>query len=87
MFDRVQKACAEWELMGRKLIDVKDTLDNISWKCLLCTMESMGANGDLMLWTELFMSYRRGSLVIDRHQCEETAVDTSVPQGSPVSPT
>lgn len=32
------------------------------------------------------MSNKIVSLVIDKHQCEETGEDTGVPQGSPVSP-
>lgn len=48
-------------------------------------MEGIDADGDLMRWMKSFLSDSRVGLVIDGHQYEEIAVDTSVPSGSPVS--
>lgn len=44
-------------------------------------MEGMRTNRDLIWWMKSFISGRRVELALDRHQCEETAVDTGVPQG------
>lgn len=48
-------------------------------------MERMDADSNLMRWTEFFMSDRSVSLVIDDHFCQETPVETGLPQGSSVS--
>lgn len=67
---RVQESWAEKRLTEILLIDVKDAFDYVSRNFLLPTMEGMSADGDLMQWTESFMSDRREGLVIDKHQCE-----------------
>lgn len=46
----------------------------------------MNTDGDLIGWTESFMSDRRVRMVINGHQCEQTTVDTSVSQGLLVLP-
>lgn len=66
------------------LMDVKSTFNHVSRNYLLRTMETMDADGDLILWIEAFMSNRSVSLVIEGHLFEETAVETGVLQGSPV---
>lgn len=66
------------------LMDVKSAFDHISWSCLLRTIERMEADGDLMGWMNFFMSDRGVSVVIDVHQYEVTAVNTSVSQGLPI---
>lgn len=47
-------------------------------------MAGMDADGDLIRWTESFLSDRIVDLIIDGNQCQETAVDTGVSQGLPV---
>lgn len=67
-------------------MDVKGAFDNLSRNCLLQTVEKIDADGDLMRWTESFMSDRNVSLVIGGQLCDETAIKTGVPQGSLLSP-
>lgn len=54
-------------LAGMLLMDVKGVFNRINRNCLLRTMENMGADGDLMCWTESFILGRCVVLVIDRH--------------------
>lgn len=63
------------------LMDVNDTFDHVSLNFLLQIIKGMKANRDLMRWTKSFLSDRRVNLVIDIHKCQETVVDTGVPQG------
>lgn len=49
-------------------------------------MDHMGAAGDIMRRTESFVSSRIVDLVIDENQCDETEVDTGIPQATPVLP-
>lgn len=79
MFNRVQETCVEGKLVGMFLTDVKGAFDYINRNYLQCTMENMGADGDLIWWTELFMSYRSTVFVINRHQYVEAIVETGVP--------
>lgn len=68
------------------LMDIKGAFDHVSGNCQLCITEDMEADGDLMRWTESYISDKMVGLVIDGHQCEETAMDTCLPPGSSVSP-
>lgn len=68
------------------LIDVKSAFDHISRICLLQTMKRINTDGDLIRWTESFMSDRSRSLVNDSHLCEKRAVELEVAQRSLVSP-
>lgn len=53
------------------LMVVKVTFDHISRNSITGTLQSMGADGDLRRWTELFMSDKSIELVIDSYQCTE----------------
>lgn len=72
-------------MTGMLLIDVKGAFYHIGRNCLTRKMEALGAEADLVRWTGSFMSERKVSLVVDRHQCEAVEVETGVPQESPVS--
>ena len=49
-------------------------------------MLELGIDGDLICWSQSFMTDQRLQLVVDGFKCEEKLVDTGVPQESPVSP-
>lgn len=53
---------------------------------MLGTMEGMDTDRDQIQWTGSFMLDRSVGGFMDGHQCEETAVDTGISQGLPVSP-
>lgn len=82
----MQKASEERKLVGMLLIDVKGALHHVSRNYLLRTIESMGADGDLIRWTDWFMSDRSVRLVSDTHQCTEVGVETGEIQRSPALP-
>ena len=46
----------------------------------------MGIDGYLIKWTRSFLTDRKIQLVIDGHDNKERAIETGIPQGSPVSP-
>lgn len=85
IIDRVQVTWLEERLADTLPMDLKRAFDHISIICLLRIMESMGTEGDLMRYTELFMLDRNISLVIYNHQFTEAVVKTIVPRGSPIS--
>jgi hypothetical protein len=49
-------------------------------------MEELGIDGDLIRWTQSFLTDRTVQLVIDGFQCPEQGIKAEIPQGSPVSP-
>lgn len=83
VISRVHETWAGEKLADMLLINVKRTFDHVSRNCLLRVMEDMDTNGDLMKWTESFMSDRNIGLAIDGHHCMEGGVETGVLQESP----
>lgn len=75
----VQEAREEGKLTEMVLIDIKGAFDKVSRNNLLRTIEGMGNDGDLMRWTESFMSNTTMGLLIIGHQCAEAGVETGVP--------
>ncbi len=67
-------------------MDVKGAFDHISKGQLLTRMIELGVNGDLVFWTDSFLTDRKVQLVINRHDNPEREIKTGIPQGSPVSP-
>ena len=49
-------------------------------------MVELGVDGDLVRWTESFLTDRTVQLIIDGCKNQERKIDTGIPQGSPVSP-
>lgn len=50
-------------------------------------MIKLGVDGDLIRWTQSFLTDLKVQLVIDGHDNKERGTETGIPQGSPVSPT
>lgn len=44
---RVQESWTERKLADMLLMDIKGAFDDVSRNCLLCTMDGIGADGDL----------------------------------------
>lgn len=76
--ERVQETWTEGKLAGILLIDVKGAFDDVSRNLLLRIIEGIGADRELTRETEKFMSDISVDFVIQRHQYEEAAVDTSI---------
>lgn len=82
---RVQGAPVGGKLAGLFLMYDRGAFDNVSKNCLMRNIEALGADGHLVRWTELFLSDRSVSLVVDNYQLVAAEVEIGVPQGSPVS--
>ena len=67
-------------------MDVKGAFDHVSKGQLLTRMIELGIDGDLVTWTDSFLTNRKIQLVIDGHDNKEKEIETGIPQGSPVSP-
>ena len=57
------------KLMGALFLDVKGAFDYIARKQLLKRIIALGIPGDLIRWTNLFLTERRVQLVIDGYTC------------------
>lgn len=67
MVGRMKKAWAEGKLTDLLLMNVMSAFDHVSLNRLLQTMEGLVVDGDLIRWTESFMSEKGVGLVIDEH--------------------
>ncbi len=67
-------------------MDVKGAFDHVSKVQLLSRMLELGIDGDLLTWTDSFLTDRKVQLVIDCHDNQAREIETGIPQGSPVSP-
>ncbi|GAB7336743.1 hypothetical protein MBLNU13_g10839t1 [Cladosporium sp. NU13] len=68
------------------LLDVKGAFDRVDRTHLLKRMVEVGIAGNIVRWTDSFLSNRRAMLVIDGRTGETRAIQAGLPQGSPVSP-
>jgi hypothetical protein len=64
----------------------KGAFNYVARKQLLKRMIQLKIPGDLIQWTNSFLTDRQIQLVIDGHTCPAASLETEVPQGSPVSP-
>ena len=67
-------------------MDVKGAFDHVSGKKLAERMTDLGLDGDLVGWTQSFIVDKKVELIIDGHINLEMAVNTGIPQDSPVFP-
>jgi ribonuclease HI len=74
------------KLAAALFLDVKGAFDHVDPARLTRRMGELGIDGDLIRWTQSFLTGRRVRLVIDGHQGMEYSIRSGVPQGSPVSP-
>ncbi len=86
LIHRVQESWAEKKLVAALFMDVKGAFDHVSRTRLIEKMMELGIDGDLIHWTQSFLTDRTVQLVIDGHDNRESRIETGIPQGSPVSP-
>jgi len=67
-------------------LDVKGAFDHVSKNRLLETLQSLKLPLSLLFWIKSFMEDRVLRLSFDNQSEEFSAIDTGIPQGSPVSP-
>jgi retron-type reverse transcriptase len=67
-------------------MDVKGAFDHVNHRRLLTTMLAQKLDGDLIEWTEYFLTNRTVQITVDGYDGEVSPVNTGIPQESPVSP-
>jgi retron-type reverse transcriptase len=67
-------------------MDVKGAFDHVNHRRLLTAMVAKDLDGDLIEWTEDFMTKRTMQITVDGFDGEASEINTRIPQGSPVSP-
>jgi hypothetical protein len=73
-------------IAGLLLMDVKGAFDHVNHRRLLTTMVAKKLDGDLIEWTEDFLTNRTVQITVDGFDGEVSQINTGISQGSPVSP-
>jgi len=86
MVDRAHAGWKEDNIMGVLLMDIKAAFPSVARGRLIHARKTKKINGDLIRWTESFLSERTVERVIDGNVLQSHPVEAGVPLGSPVSP-
>jgi retron-type reverse transcriptase len=86
VMNRTHEAWKQGKVAGLLLMDVKGAFDHVDHRRLLTTMIAKKLDGDLIEWTEDFMTNRTVQITVDGFDGEVAHINTGIPQGSPVSP-
>jgi len=85
MVDRAHTAWTNGHITGVLLMDIKAAFQSVGKGRLVNLMKVRQMDGDLIRWTESFLSERSVEMVIEGNAMERHPVEAGVPQGSPVS--
>jgi hypothetical protein len=85
VINRTHNAWNKGHIAGLLLMDVKGAFDHVNHRRLLTTMVAKTLDGDLIEWTEHFVTNRTVQITVDGYDGEVSPVHTGIPQGSPVS--
>jgi len=86
MVDRAHAAWKGGHIAGVLLMDIKAAFPSVAKGRLVNLMKVRQMDGDLIRWTESFLSERTLEMIIEGNAMERHPVEAGVPQGSPVSP-
>jgi len=86
MVDRAHAVWTNGHITGVLLMDIKAAFPSMAKGRLLNLMKVMQMDGDLVRWTESFLSERTVEMIIKRNSMDRHRVEAVVPQGSLVSP-
>jgi len=86
MVDRAHSAWKEDNIVGILQMDIKAAFPSVARGRLIHAMKAMWIDGDLIRWTESFLSERTVGMVSEGNVLQSHSVEAGVPQGSPVSP-
>jgi len=86
MVDRAHAAWTNGHITGVLLMDIKAAFPSVAKGRLVNWMKVRQMDGDLIRWTESFLSERTVEIVIEGNTMDRHPVEAGVPQGSPVSP-
>ena len=84
--DFVERNKANHQKSSVVFLDVKGAFDHVAKERLLQTMDSLGLPQSIINWTRSFLEDRLIRLAFDGQIEGFSAVETGVPQGSPISP-
>jgi len=86
MVDRAHAAWKNGHITGVLLMDIKAAFPSVPKGRLVNLMKVRQMDGDLIRWTESFLSERTVEMIIEGNAMDRHPVEAGVPQGSPVSP-
>jgi hypothetical protein len=86
MFDRTHAAWTKGHLTGLLLMDIKAAFPRVAKRRPVNLMKVRQMDGDLIHWTESFLSDRAVEMVIEANAMETHPVEAGLAQGSPVTP-
>jgi len=86
MVDRSHAAWKGGHIAGVLLMDIKAAFPSVAKGRLVNLMKVRQMDGDLIQWTESFLSEKKVEMIIEGNAMERHPVEAGVPQGSPVSP-
>jgi len=86
MVDRAHAAWKGGHIAGVLLMDIKAAFPGVAKGRLVNLMKVRQMDGDLIQWTESFVSERTVEMIIEGNAMERHPVEAGVWQGSPVSP-
>jgi len=86
MVDRAHAAWKIGHITGVPLMDIKAAFPSVPKGRLLNLMKVRQMDGDLVRWTESFLSETIVQIIIKGNCKKRHPVEAGVPQGSPVSP-
>jgi retron-type reverse transcriptase len=84
--NRTHIAWNNGQIVGLLLMDIKGAFDHVNHRRLLRTMVAKKLDGDLIEWTEDFLTNRTVQITVDGFDEEVSQINTGIPQGSPLSP-
>jgi len=86
MVDRPHAAWTDSNITGVGLIHIKAAFPSVAKGRLVNRMRAKHIDGDLIRWTESFLSERTVEMIIEGNGMTRHSVEAWVPHGSPVSP-
>ena len=86
MVDRAHAAWTNGHITGVLLMDIKAAFPSVTKRSLVNLKKVRQMDGDLVRWTESFLSQSTVEMIIEGNAMERHPVEAGVPQGSPVSP-
>jgi ribonuclease HI/exonuclease III len=86
LLTRIHQAWDQKYVASLLLLDVSGAFDNVSHPRLLHNLRKRKIDLTTVRWIASFLSNRVTTVVLPEFTAEECAVDTGIPQGSPLSP-
>ncbi|KAM0724065.1 hypothetical protein Q7P37_000245 [Cladosporium fusiforme] len=88
IIERIYKAwnSGRGKVASLLLLDVSGAFDNVSHERLLHNLRTRRVDEKMVLWITSFLGQRQTRITMDDFTSEEYAINTGVPQGSPLSP-